>query len=202
MKTPLRYQVTEFDCGTVSLLNAMSYLYKRKDIPAELVRAIHLYTLDCYDDKGHLDEGGTSWKAIEFLSRWITDYSLKNNFDLSCIYLKGEDITYEIMEKCIKRNGVIFIKCWQKCEHYVIITHINELNAYIFDSYFLDYDEYDNDPDIRIIQSKPDEYNRIVKIDRLFSENKKDFSLGCIKDRECVLMTKKSKTIFYAKDIK
>lgn len=49
MKVPLRYQVTEFDCGTISLLNVLSYLYERAEIPAELVKAIHRYTLDCYD---------------------------------------------------------------------------------------------------------------------------------------------------------
>ena len=52
MKIPLRYQVSEFDCGTVSLLNAISYLFKSDEIPVELVRAIHLYTIDCYDSSG------------------------------------------------------------------------------------------------------------------------------------------------------
>ena len=51
MKIPLRFQITEFDCGTVSLQNAISYLFEREDIPAELIRAISLYTLDCYDEK-------------------------------------------------------------------------------------------------------------------------------------------------------
>ena len=50
MKTPLRFQITEFDCGTVSLQNAFSYLFERKEIPAELIKAIHKYTLDCYDE--------------------------------------------------------------------------------------------------------------------------------------------------------
>ena len=54
MKIPLRFQVTEFDCGTVSLLNAFSYLFDRDEIPAELVKAIHKYTLDCYDEEGNL----------------------------------------------------------------------------------------------------------------------------------------------------
>ncbi len=49
MKTPLRFQVTEFDCGTISLLNAISYLFDWQDIPVQLVKAIHKYTLDCYD---------------------------------------------------------------------------------------------------------------------------------------------------------
>lgn len=56
MKVPLRYQVTEFDCGTISLLNVLSYLYERNEIPAELVKVIHRYTLDCYDEKGIWDK--------------------------------------------------------------------------------------------------------------------------------------------------
>ena len=29
-KTPLDYQITEYDCGTTTLLNALRYLFKRK----------------------------------------------------------------------------------------------------------------------------------------------------------------------------
>lgn len=46
MKVPLRFQVTEFDCGTVSLLNAFSYLFDREELPALLVKKINEYTLD------------------------------------------------------------------------------------------------------------------------------------------------------------
>ena len=49
MKVPLRFQITEFDCGSVSLLNAFSYLFDRENIPALLVKEVHKYTLDCYD---------------------------------------------------------------------------------------------------------------------------------------------------------
>ena len=30
MKIPLRYQNTEYDCGTTSFVNALAYLYDRK----------------------------------------------------------------------------------------------------------------------------------------------------------------------------
>ena len=33
MKNPLRYQMTEYDCGPTSMLNAMSYLFPREAIP-------------------------------------------------------------------------------------------------------------------------------------------------------------------------
>lgn len=38
MDNPLRYQMTEYDCGPTSMLNAVSYLFRRDEIPPELTR--------------------------------------------------------------------------------------------------------------------------------------------------------------------
>ena len=45
MKTPLCFQITEFDCGTTSALNAIKYLFHREEIPAALLQGIYAYTL-------------------------------------------------------------------------------------------------------------------------------------------------------------
>lgn len=45
MKVPLRFQITEFDCGSVSLLNVFSYLFDREDIPALLVKEVHKHLI-------------------------------------------------------------------------------------------------------------------------------------------------------------
>ena len=37
MKIPLRYQMSEYDCGPTSMLNAISYLFEREEIPPRLV---------------------------------------------------------------------------------------------------------------------------------------------------------------------
>lgn len=50
MNNPLRIQLTEYDCGPTSMLNAVSYLFPRDDIPPEIVRSIMLYCLDCFDE--------------------------------------------------------------------------------------------------------------------------------------------------------
>lgn len=52
MKIPLRYQNTEYDCGTTSFVNALAYLYDREDIPVELLKAIYRFTLDVENDEG------------------------------------------------------------------------------------------------------------------------------------------------------
>jgi len=36
MKNPLSYQSTEYDCGPTSMLNAINYLFHRKDIHIHL----------------------------------------------------------------------------------------------------------------------------------------------------------------------
>lgn len=190
MKVPLRFQVTEFDCGTVSLLNAFSYLFEREEIPAELVRAIHLYTLDCHDDKGNIGGGGTSREAINKLTHWITRYANEHKFNVKCERLEKDQVNLDKFYQCLAINKCIFIWCHQTSEHYVIITKITKKYAYIFDSNFLDKNEYNKDKHIKIILNKPFSYNRRVSLKRLFSENKKDFSLGKIDKRESVLINR------------
>lgn len=51
MKVPLRFQNTEYDCGTTSFVNALAYLYDREDIPVELLKAIYRYTLDVENEE-------------------------------------------------------------------------------------------------------------------------------------------------------
>lgn len=70
MKNPLRYQISEYDCGPTSLLNALSFLFQREEISPELIRNIMLYSLDCYGS-GVLGKSGTSRMAMTFLSNWL-----------------------------------------------------------------------------------------------------------------------------------
>lgn len=48
MKNPLHDQLSEYDCGPTSMLNAMSYRFQREDLPPEIIRNIMLDCLDCY----------------------------------------------------------------------------------------------------------------------------------------------------------
>ena len=111
MKVPLRFQVTEFDCGTVSLLNAFSYLFERDEIPAELVKAIHRYTLDCYDEYGNIGQGGTSREAINKLTHWITRYANSHDFKVVCERLEGNAVTLDKMVSCCQKILPITFSC-------------------------------------------------------------------------------------------
>jgi len=193
MKTPLRYQITEFDCGSVSLLNCITYLFKREEIPAELVKAISSYTLDCYDEHGNLGAKGTSREAVQYISRWITNFSQSKNFGITCKYLSGEDVTLDKIKDCIKNKGCINFRTYQGVEHYVSITDIDDKYVYIFDPYYSSASQYKNNKFITHIADKPFKYNRKVKMERFLSSAKHESALGPIKNRECVLFFKTTK---------
>ena len=52
------------------------------------------------------------------------------------------------MKLCLKNKGVIFARCWQTQEHYIIITKIKHNNVYVFDPYYLDKTYYDKDKQV------------------------------------------------------
>ena len=178
MKIPLRYQNTEYDCGTTSFVNALAYIYEREDIPVELLKAIYRFTLDVDGKDGIEGTGGTSRKHAELLAKYFTEYANKNDeFDINCKILYGKDVTLEKMKKTLDDNGVIIARCWQDTEHYVLITKIDDNFAYIFDPYYLGEDYYVKDDDVAIVLHETFTHNRLVKIERLFDESLKDFSL-------------------------
>ena len=191
MKVPLRYQNTEYDCGTTSFVNALACLYDREDIPIELLKAIYKFTLDVEGNDGVEGKGGTSIKHAELLSKYFVDYANNNsNFDISCKALYGENVTLEKMKNSINNNGVIVARCWQDTEHYVLITKIDDNFAYIFDPYYLKEDYYVNDEDVAIVLHESFSHNRIVKIERLFDESLKDFSLLEKSKRSIILINR------------
>ena len=190
MKTPLRYQITEFDCGSVSLINCINYLFHRKEIPAELVKAISSYTLDCYDEHGNLGEKGTSREAVQYLSRWITNFSQTKDFGVVCEYLSGDAVTVEKIKSCIKGGGCVNFRTYQSCEHYVTITDIDKDYVYIFDPYYNTESYYSSNPAIDYVD-EPFKCNRRVKMERFLDKHEYEFALGPIEKRECVLFTRR-----------
>ena len=191
MKVPLRYQNTEYDCGTTSFVNALAYLYDREDIPIELLKTIYKFTLDVEGKDGIEGTGGTSRKHAELLAKYFVEYANKNDkFDINCIILNGKDVTLEKMKKALEDNGVIIARCWQDTEHYVLITKIDDNFVYIFDPYYLGEDYYVKDDDVAIVLHETFTHNRLVKIERLFDESLKDFSLLEESKRSIILMNR------------
>lgn len=189
MKIPLLYQITEYDCGTISFINALCYLYEREELSPRVIKYIYTNTLDCYYGRKGEKCCGTTQKATKRIVKWLNYYS-SGSFRLRCRRLIKKEVTMANLLCCLKEKGVIIVKCWQGVEHYVVITKIEKDYAYLFDPYYVKTKTWNGDSQIKIILNHPFSYNRKVTLKRLLSKGKKDFSLGKVAERECILIQK------------
>ena len=58
MKNKLLYQITEFDCVPICIINSLIYFYKREEIDVNILKYIWNFSLD-------LDNDGTSKNSIK-----------------------------------------------------------------------------------------------------------------------------------------
>ena len=163
MKNPLHYQLSEYDCGPTSMLNAMSYLFEREDIPPEIIRNIMLYCLDCYGADGVSGKSGTSCMAMMFLSNWLNGFGPAGHFPISSRYLSGEAVNFHpdsSLRDALRRGGAAVVRVDLEGWHYVLLTDIQGDEVFLFDPY------YQNQPfageEIQMIADHPASYNRIV----------------------------------------
>ena len=191
-KTPLEYQLTEYDCGTTTLLNALKYLFKRSEIEPEIYKFIMQYTLDNTNKKGEIGKGGTSVHAMKFLSDWLNENAHKKGMNINCKYIEKEKISIynKELEESITNGGVAILRTYEDEEHYVLLTKLDEEYAYLFDPYYLNINHFDNDEDVEIIKDRPFEFNRKVKKDRIENGQNKDFALVRGENSEIIIIDK------------
>ena len=191
MKVPLRFQNTEYDCGTTSFVNALAYLYDREDIPVELLKAIYKYTLDVENEEGVKGKGGTSRNHAEKLSKYFQNFASDRSFNLKCTALTSKNVTIPAIKVVTDRGGTAIARCsLLGDEHYILITKIDENFAYLFDPYYLEEETFVKDSEVSIILNQPFTHNRLVTLPRLMSTENKDFSLLDIDDRQVILLEK------------
>ena len=191
-KTPLSYQITEYDCGQTTFLNALRYLFKRAEIEPEVIKTIMQTTLDVNNRKGEIGKGGTSIYAIEFLSNWINNISKTSKMKMKTKILTGEevDIHSNELKECLEKGGVAILRVWQSDEHYVLCTKIDDQYVYLFDPYYLNINYYDKDKECEIIKDRSFEFNRKVSIERLEKKSKKDFAFVDGKNKSMLLINR------------
>lgn len=189
MKNPLHYQMSEYDCGPTSMLNAMSYLFQREDIPPEIIRNIMLYCLDCYGADGASGKSGTSHMAMMFLSNWLNGFGPAGHFPVSSSYLPGEAVNFRqdsSLSDALRRGGAAVVRVDFEGWHYVLLTGIQGDRVFLFDPYYRDQPFVGED--IQMITDHPTAYNRIVPTHYFDREIREVYSLGPVEEREAVLL--------------
>ena len=192
MKIPLRYQMSEYDCGPTALLNAVSYLFPRQEVPPEIIRSVMLYTLDCYGMDGAPCKAGTSRMAMMYLANWLEGFSRATQFPLTCQYLAGRAVhigTHSHINDALVRGGVAVVRLFYEVEHYALLTGTSKDHIYLFDPYYL----AEAEPEfvragIGVTCAHPHSYNRIVPFDCFNRETREIYALGAVENREAVVL--------------
>lgn len=176
-KTPLTYQITEYDCGTTCVLNAIKYLFNREEIVPQMYKKILEETLD-KSFNNEIGKGGTTNISLRKLCNELYVNGGKN-VDIISKELSQDNVSIynKELEKEIVNGCVAILKVYQEVSHYVLLTKLDESFAYIFDPYYLPINYYDNDDSVEIVKDRGFEYNRKVRKERLNSNTSLDFAL-------------------------
>lgn len=189
MKSPLRYQISEYDCGPTTLLNAITFLFEREEVPPEIIKNISLYSLDTFNSQGFAGRHGTSKIAMMFLSNWLNAYRHTGQLNISCEYLTAESVYIGETSKIndvLQRGGVVVVRLFYDVEHYVLLTGMKENHILMFDPYY-NIEDFKDTP---IILS-PDTvftHNRMVPWECFNKEDTSLYALGAMENREAVLL--------------
>lgn len=192
MKNPLHYQLSAYDCGPTTMLNAVSYLFEREEIPPELIRNIMLYSLDCYGKGDAPCKAGTSRMAMMFLANWLDGYGQATSLPLSSVYLAGQAVSVRPESRvldALHRGGVAVVRLFYEVEHYTLFTGVTEHGIELFDPWYVPADSQEfAGTGIELTLAHPFAYNRVVPFSCFECENCSNYALGTIEDREAVLL--------------
>ncbi len=196
MKNLLNYQTCEYDCGPVSFLNGIRYLFDREEIYPDIVKFIMLYCMDTYNEHGELCKRGTSRVAIHYVASWLNHFAETRNFPIHCEYLSGAQVKVEPegpICRALETGGAVLLHVILECPHYVLLTGLEEGRVLLFDPYYEEAadiagDEGYHTDEIRFLDDCPKKANRSVAIERLNSSGDAYYQLGDEKCRVAVIM--------------
>ena len=134
MKVPFRQQASEYDCVPTSLLNGLSYLFDKKEIPPSVIQRIYKNSLD------QLEYSGTSGRAIEEISYMLSGYAEAKykSFRVKSDFIVGSQVHLRQKSKiidCIKSKGVALLRVHLTLDdwHYILAFDTDDEWLYCFD---------------------------------------------------------------------
>lgn len=196
MKNLLNYQTTEYDCGPVSLLNGLRYLYEREEICPEIIKHITLYCMDAYDEEGSPCKNGTSPDLMRFLGSWLNHFGKCKNFPIHCEFLTGREVSITPESRllsALQKGGAIVLHVYLEVPHYVLLTGTDHDRVLLFDPFYEEIDdpnldkEYDTE-EIAFLLDSPKSANRSVSMERLNRTGTDYYEMGETNVRMALLM--------------
>ncbi len=196
MQAPLLYQVSEYDCVPTTLINAVSYLFHRREIPPMVIRHIYLYCLDTVGRDSRFGIGGTSKYAVRLVGNWLSAYKMRN-FSVITDFLENEAVRLEpggVIETCIEEGGVALcnILLTTRDEHYIMVMDMDGEWVYGFDPYRRQAVR-GMKGNVKLLDSGDGRCPNVkIRKEWFRQEAVKRFCLGPIAQRECLLIRRNS----------
>lgn len=194
---PLRYQLSEYDCGPTCILNAVSVLFPREAIPPELIHHIMLYTLDNYSPEGQWGRHGTSAAAMEFISRWLTRFGEVGKLPVASRFYAGDQVSLEAgspVRTALAQGGAVVLRVHLDVGHYILLTGQEAGRVLAFDPYF-DDERFQGTP-VRVVSDRPWLCNRSIPWETFAAPVPADYSLDEPKNREALVLFNTKQTEF------
>jgi len=176
-----RPQIAGYDCAPTAFINALIYLFKREEIPIDVVQGIYKITLN-----GGLYHG-SSEKDIAKLSKWLKDYRRKDwSFAVDIDRQVGRIANFDKID--LEDENVcciLHVKIAGGYWHYITAFYEKGDYIYCYDPYF------EEEKETRNWRSKKmrNGCNLKVKREYLFAEKDSGvYRTGLSKNREFILI--------------
>jgi hypothetical protein len=195
LKNPLTYQRTEYDCGLTTLLNAISFLFDREEIPPEVLKFISIYSTDSYNLQGEHGKGGTSRMAMMFISGWLNEYGKAAKFPVETDYLSGGTLSAQPgsrITQALLENGVVIVRVMYEVEHYILLTGLDGFDVLAWDPWYRDTPFTGRTADIRLIHDAPFCANCKFPLGRLNEKGRGTYHMSDPETREAILLFNKT----------
>lgn len=192
MKIPMHYQTSEYDCGPTTLLNALIFLFERKDIGQKVFRKIYTSTLDGYATNGRVCSNyGTSDAAMIQFANWAQDA-----YGVETAALQGADVQLDSgseIEKALLHGDAVIAKVHIHEAHYVLFTKADPKKklVYLFDPYYRERPFAKSD--ILWTQDHPKEYNVVIPYSYINRRGSTYYAFGKKDERLCIVMGRSKK---------
>ena len=199
MKSPLRYQATEYDCGPTSMTNAIIYMFERNEIPPDLIRHIGQGTLDSFDENGYAGRYGTSGAAIRYFGSWLNELRHAGLLPIESRVSEKEDVYFgagSSLTKAVSNGCAIVLHVFLNgYGHYILITGKDGNSCKVFDPYYNRQDPAGCG--VTKVTDQPFSHNLLVPEEILNSTSTADYSMGDVSTREALIISRYHTNDFY-----
>lgn len=192
MKSPLRYQATEYDCGPTSLINAIIYMFDREEIPPDLVHHIGQCTLDSFDENGHAGRYGTSGAAVRYFGSWLNELRHSGLLPIKSWFTEKEEVFFgkeSRLSAALNDGAAIVLHIYLNgYGHYILITGTDGDRYMAFDPYFTQHES--GKPGMIRVDNQPFSHNLLITESLLNGTASDDYSMGPESTREALIISR------------